>query len=160
MAGKQGDPSPRILELSPEAKRVWIDFYNDSAERQEALNEELRAHAAKLVGYAARLALVVHVVRQVTRDRTLRYASTIDGSSVQSATELVEWFGREARRVQARLGASPRERQLLHRAEVIQTLGGAVAVRDWQRRRGHTAAEARLELEAGTAVAAVCVGRG
>ncbi len=145
---RQGEPRPVVLELSTDAKQRWVDFYNDHAEEQEAMSADLRAHWSKLEAYAARLALLVHAVRQVSQDRSLRYGHTIDRASVETAVELVRWFGDEARRVYALLGGSARDRELHQRVEVLWALGGSVTVRDWQRKRFlRTADGARRELQ-------------
>ncbi len=145
---RQGEPRPVVLELSSDAKHHWVDFYNDHAEQQEAMSGELRAHWSKLEAYAARLALVVHALRQVAQDRSLRYGHTIDQASVDAAVELVRWFGNEACRVYALLGGSARDRELHQHVEVLRALGGSVTVRGWQRKRVlRTADEARRELQ-------------
>ena len=94
-----GEPIPKTLGLDPAAKREWIRFYNSHAEEQAELHGELAAAWSKLEGYAARLALVVHVVRQAANDPTLTTPDAIDAVSIAAGVRLAGWFGHEARRV-------------------------------------------------------------
>ena len=60
-----GDEGPFALRLTPEAKELWVAYYNEWAERQAALDGPAAAAYAKLEGGAARLALLHAVVGQV-----------------------------------------------------------------------------------------------
>src|SRR5262249_9743243 len=64
---QDGEKIPHVLTLSPEGKVVWVQFYNDWAREQAAVEGELAAAFSKLEGYAARLALVHHVVSCTAR---------------------------------------------------------------------------------------------
>jgi hypothetical protein len=59
------EDGPHILHLSPEAKVAWIDFYNSWAQEQSTTEGELAAAFSKLEGFAARFALLHHVVTHV-----------------------------------------------------------------------------------------------
>ena len=78
-------------------------FYDEHAAQQQELRGDLRAHWSKLEACAARLALVIHTVRQVSGDEALAYEHTIDETSIAAAVRLVRWFGAEACRVYALL---------------------------------------------------------
>lgn len=148
LQGEDGDARPLDLPLTPEGKRVWVSFYNSHAQEQVELTGDLAASWSKLEGYAARLALVVHLARWAAGDPTLENPNLVDEGSVNAGVELSRWFGHEARRVYAILGESPEERQHRRLVEMIQSKGGAVTVRDVQRssRQYATAADAEQAL--------------
>lgn len=93
---ESGRPAPIPVPLSPEAKALWIRFYDEhnagmAGERDEAI----RAAFAKLEGYAARLALVLTLARDTG-------AESIDAASMEGGITLARWFAHEARRIYAR----------------------------------------------------------
>ena len=53
---------PRVLHLSPEAKAEWVKFYDEWADEQHASEGELAAAFSKLEAYAARFAMLHHIV--------------------------------------------------------------------------------------------------
>ena len=57
------EPAPVDLTLTREAKAAWVRFYNEHAREQVDLSGDLAAAWSKLEGYAARFALLVHLVR-------------------------------------------------------------------------------------------------
>ncbi|RMH27381.1 MAG: DUF3987 domain-containing protein, partial [Planctomycetota bacterium] len=68
-----GEPVPRLLSLTPGAKRAWVAFVNEHGQRQlEHVGDEAAAFS-KLEAYAARLALVVHCARLAASDPTLEH---------------------------------------------------------------------------------------
>jgi hypothetical protein len=64
----------------------------------------LRGPWAKLEGYGARLALVVHVCRQVSGETE---SVDVDGPSMEKAAQLVRYFQAHARRVYGQLAGMP-----------------------------------------------------
>ena len=146
-ADENGDLRPLILELTPQGKTSWIRFYNSHAAEQEDLTGDLAATWSKLEAYAARLALVVHLVRSAADDPTLRYPDAIDEVSVEAGIALTRWFGHEAKRIYAMFGEGDDDSQRRQLAELIERKGGMVTVRDWQRARSHkTSSDAESEL--------------
>jgi len=142
-----GDPTPHIVPLTVQAKLTWIDFVNEHGERQVELVGDEAAAWSKLEGYAARLALVVHLVRAAAEDPTLESPDHIDEQSVAAGVHLSRWFAAEALRVYALLDEEEEVRERRRLVERIELHGGEVAVRDWQRLRSHrTVAEAEAEL--------------
>lgn len=140
---------PVIVRLSPDAKRLWVQFYDEHAQQQVALTGDMAAMWSKIEGYAARLALVFHCVRWAADDATLADASVVDEVSLQAGIDLARWFGNEAKRVYALLGSSREDQQRHALIEIIERKGGRVSVRDWQQCRSHptsTAAEAELVM--------------
>ena len=66
-------PQPVELGLSSDGKREWVGFYNAHARRlAEANGDRLLRCYRKSKGAVARIALVVHLVRLVAADATLR----------------------------------------------------------------------------------------
>jgi hypothetical protein len=128
-----GEPRPRIVRLTPEAKEAWIEFYNDHAREQAELTGDLSAAWSKLEGYAARLALVVHCVRWAAHDGTITNPDLVDAGSIAAGVRLSRWFGQEARRVYAVLGESDEDREQRRLVELIERKGGQVSVRDVMR---------------------------
>lgn len=102
-----GEPYPKPIRLSVEGKRSWVDFYNRFAVVQQALSAELASAAAKIEGYAARLSLIVHCVRQVADE--LPADALIDEASVAAGVAIAEWCWGEAQRIYRMLKESPAE---------------------------------------------------
>ncbi len=124
----EGRPRPRILALTPEAKRVWTAYFNRHSAEQVELDGDLAAAWSKLRGGAARLALVVHLAEwaaggNVDPDR-------IDQSSVEAGIGLADWFGQEAQRVYALLGETEGDREDRELVAWIERKGGRATVRD------------------------------
>jgi hypothetical protein len=126
---------PHFLGLSPPAKRLFVDFYNEWGEVQFASEGAQEAAFAKLEGYAPRLILLHHVVclaaAQVDDTRAITEASVIAG------IKLVRWFAAEAGRVYAMLRESDQQRQTRELIEWIEAHGGRVTVRQVQKSNHH-----------------------
>ena len=58
-----GQDCPAIVNLGPQAKEIWIQFYRRHQDEAAALMGDLAAAWSKLEGYAARIALVIHLTR-------------------------------------------------------------------------------------------------
>ncbi|MHB1157127.1 MAG: YfjI family protein [Phycisphaerales bacterium] len=125
---ERGEPQPGIVELDTDAKRAWIDFYNDHAKQQAALSGDMAAAWSKLEGYAARLALVVHVVRWLTSDTA--NAGQVDARSIAAGVALSRWFGHEAQRVYAVLHESDDQRGARRLVEWIAQRNGTTTARE------------------------------
>jgi hypothetical protein len=138
-----GTPVPRDIDLSADAKRIWIDFFNEHGNEQAALTGDLAAAWAKIEGYAARLALIIHYLKWAVGEAA--DDPSIDAESMSAGIELARWFGNEAKRTYEVLRESDDEQELRQLAELIDAQGGSVRVRDWQRQRKHTNSEAAEE---------------
>jgi DNA polymerase I-like protein with 3'-5' exonuclease and polymerase domains len=137
-----GEAVPKIVALTPEAKALWREYYNAWAKQQHESADELAACYSKLEGYAARLALVHHLVTGSDGPLTTL--------SMQAGITLARWFAHEARRLYRLLAESPQERELRRLVEYIRSHGGRVSARQLQRfnnRRYATAAAAETALE-------------
>jgi len=141
----QGDGEPKSLDLplTPAGKETWIRFYNGHAEEQAGLSGDLAAAWSKLEGYAARLALVIHLVRWAAGDATLDNPNIIDEHSIEAGVKLSRWFGQGARRVYQILGETDEQRDQRRLIETIRSRGGSITVRELQRSsRKYSKAEA------------------
>ena len=96
-----GCPKPHIVELSADAKRLYVAFANRNSDEQSALSGELASTWDKLENYAARFALIFHYVRVASGDSALSDQRQVDAVSMSQAIRLAEWFKGEARRVHA-----------------------------------------------------------
>jgi len=128
-----GDERPRLVTLGDDGKRAWVTFYNEHAGEQVNLSGDEAAAWSKLEGYAARLALVVHLSRQAAADATLRDPARVDEASISTGVVLARWFGDEAGRVYAILGESDEACESRRLVEWIDRKGGTATARDLTR---------------------------
>ena len=93
-----GDPVPRILELAPEVCQQWEDWYNDHLAETEAADfpDSLVGPWSKLVSYAVRLALIVHLLRSACGEKV---GAEVDAESLDRAFRLIAYFKSHARAV-------------------------------------------------------------
>ena len=99
---EHGKPTPRILELSADARPIWEAWYNDHQAEQLSPDfpDWLVGPWSKLVAYAARLGLVVHLLR-VACGETL--ADEVDAGSLERAFRMIAYFKSHARAVYSRM---------------------------------------------------------
>jgi len=114
---------PVLLGLTAEAKKIFVDFYNECA--RSAFEADIRKAAqwSKLSAYSARLALVGQLMCDPD-------AKEISGDVMRAACELARWFGNEAERIYALIAETPEQRERRRLIEFIQSRGGIVSVRD------------------------------
>jgi hypothetical protein len=127
------DQQPLDLHMTPAARQVWIRFYNEHGKEQEELSGDLAATWSKLEGYAARLALVVHLVRWAAGDTRLQDPNGIDEQSILSGISLSRWFGTEAKRFYCQLHEDPERKEVRLIRERLVSWGGYATPRDLQR---------------------------
>jgi hypothetical protein len=123
-----GEARPRVLGWTDSGRRPWVDYVNRLAAdlNSGAHPPALRGPWAKMEGYGARLALVLHVCHFTAGETT---EVDVDERSVRGATRLAEYFQAHARRVYDRLSPQPRSYN-----------PDGQAVLDWvHRRRGELA---------------------
>jgi hypothetical protein len=125
-----GMPSPYAVQLSAEAKRYWVEFYDDFAEQQAGAEGELKACYSKLEAYAARFSLLHHVVTKVGRGEDL---DPVGLESLKAGVALATWFAVEARRIYGLLGETPDLARIRRLVEFIRTHGGRITSRRLQR---------------------------
>lgn len=144
---RSGAPVSGIVELSQTAKNLYCEFYNEHAQEQETLDDDLAAAWSKLEEYAARLAMIIHVCRHVSGEDVAE--REVDEISMAAGIVLTRWFCRETRRVYAVLEQSESERACHELADWIRRKGGEVSVPAVQggHRRFRTSVEAEMALE-------------
>lgn len=145
------EPTPVDVPLSPDGRAAWIEFYDAHGKEQDAVvSDDLAAAFAKLEGYAARLALIFHLVRAVEGDSALANVDAVDAASVTAGVTVARWFCHETSRVYAALAESPEDRDQRELLAWISQRGGLVSIRDLQRgqRRFKTSDDARAAIDA------------
>ncbi len=91
-------PRGTTLSLSPGAKRLWVDYFNDAnAEQETRPDGPAKAVAAKGITHTARLALLLHLCRTVCMESTSN--ETVDGGSMEAALQIGQWLTCETLRV-------------------------------------------------------------
>jgi len=113
---RPGDTRPYFLHLTACGKAAWKDFTRDHAAEvnHEDFPDFLRGPWAKLRGYGARLALVIHCLREAAGSAA---GNAVDGDSIKAGARLVGYFKSHARRMLAAIDADPvvpGARRLLH----------------------------------------------
>jgi hypothetical protein len=154
-----GQPQPVDIPLSQDGRKAWIQFYNAHANEQAAMSGDLAAAFSKLEGYAARFALLVHLIRAESQDPTLTDPAAVDAKSIAAGAVLSRWFGDEVARVYAIIGGNPESPEDRVKRGVIRLVhdrGGRITPNDLRRRnrsfRTSEEAEAALQrlVDAGT----------
>ena len=140
-----------IVDLSPEAKDLFIRFFNSNVDERVTLKSDMKAAWAKFTSYAARLALVFHVVQCLKGEGSLKEMS---GDSMQRAIRLVFWFKRETPSILQLLRHTKCEIDFESKSvlDLVERNGGQMTVRELQHQRrkyrskgGAKAAEAILD---------------
>ncbi len=148
--------SPVYISLTPEARELWVPFFNGHHQELAEHTGDLAAAYAKLEQYAARLALIIHCVKQASREPSMYDPNEVDADSMAAGIALVQWFKREAKRVYRMLSESGAEREEREQLDDqyrlkkwIQDRGGEVTVPEVQRgnRRYETAEDAKAVLD-------------
>ena len=153
---KDGEKVPHVVRLSKEAKRAWIAFYNAWAQEQAAAEGELAAAFSKLEGYAARFALLHHVVTRLSRleDDT----ADVEVESIEAGVTFSRWCAEEARRIYTTLSESEDERNARRLVEYIRSRGGEITARELQKSNSRKYPESEHAQEALDALAAAGFG--
>jgi hypothetical protein len=124
-----GEVQPVDVELCPGAKALYTAFYDQHNEEKLDLVGDLAAVWSKLEETAARLALVLHMVRSCSGEEGVE-PLTLDETSMASGIRLAEWFKYEMRRVYAILGETEVEEENRRLVEWIRNNGGTTTVRE------------------------------
>ena len=141
--------NPALIAPTTDAMRRWAQTHDRlEAERHAEPDDRMRAARAKLIGAIPRLALIFQMVSAASGEKGAAVRS-IDDLSMRRAVDLVEWFGREARRVYGMLageGDGGSEDSII---QWIEQRGGEVTPRDLARHarnfRGVDAAQSYLD---------------
>jgi hypothetical protein len=140
------DGSPRVIDLGPEAADAWRAFYNEHAREQLAAHGHVASMLNKAEAWAARLALVFHMIAQAGADPTR--GDRIQADSIEAAVLIARWAAREWRRVFEGIQAGEIEADDRVLREWLRSRGGVATARDVQR-HGPTAYRAPGAAEAG-----------
>ncbi|MCL2305329.1 MAG: DUF3987 domain-containing protein [Planctomycetaceae bacterium] len=126
--------NPLIVRLSPEAKDLFTQFFNVNVDERMVLDSDMKAFWAKFASYAARLALVFHVVQRIEDGAPME---ELPGETMQRAIRLIMWFKREAARILKLLRQTKCEIDFEAQAVLglIEQNGGRITVRELQHRR-------------------------
>jgi hypothetical protein len=129
-----GEGNPIDLPLTGEAQDAFIRFVNEHGAEQATLGDDrLEAAWSKLEAYAARMALIMHLVRCVTDDTSLQDPNRVDEKSIRSGITLARWFGHEARRVYANMGTTDEDRERHGLVDLVRRKGGQITPRELTR---------------------------
>lgn len=126
--GADGKPKSALVKLSDDAQALYRDFVNEHGTEQFGMTGDLAAAWSKLEEIPARIALLLHCVRQASGEPVDPWQC--DAQSMQAALELAQWFKNETQRIYRLLTVSPAERRLQQVAEWIERRGGIVRPRD------------------------------
>ena len=141
------DKVPHRLQLSPEAKNAWIAFYGEWAKEQARVEDEMAAAYSKLEGYAARFALIHHVVSHINVESDDR--RPVGVKSIEAGATLARWFANEAFRIYTTSTESNANREARRLVEFLHARGGKATVKELRNasRRYPTAADAEAALQ-------------
>ena len=102
LTGLYDTPRGSILSLTSDAKKRWVDYFDDANASLEGRTEgPARAVAAKGITHTARLALIIHLARVACGES---HADDVDQDSMEAAITLGSWLTDETLRVYDALG--------------------------------------------------------
>lgn len=130
-----GHISPSDVSLSPEAQERFIKFVNDHAVKAVELQGADAAAWSKLKGYAARFALIFHLVRQAGGEDVDPWQADIQ--SIEAGIELADFFWNECQRIYNRFRESEEATSRRELRQWLAARGGQATVRDLQRGPRH-----------------------
>ncbi len=145
---EHNDPIPVTLTLTPEAKKLFIQYFNAHNAEQMEMDGDLGAAWSKLEEVAARLALIIQCVESASAFGQPP-ATVVEADSMRRGIALTEWFKHEARRVYAMLDETETAADRRKLTEWIERRGGAATARDvcQGHRRFATTEEAEKALD-------------
>lgn len=141
--------TPRLLPLTVDAKRLWVEFHDDHASEQAELHGDLTAAWAKLTGYAARLSLVCQLAEWASGN-DWQPPTEVGVEAVQAGIALARWFSEETKRIYSVLDETDEQREVRELAEYLRQRGGTISARDLARgprRYRHDVDRADAELQ-------------
>ena len=123
-------PEPVVKQFTPEGRAAfvtWLKRHYDELAADD-FPEHLRGPYAKLEGYCARLALILHECGGVCNKAQ---QEAIDKVSVQGAISLISYFKHHANRVYGRLHTSPQEQRITKARAWLVKHSGMASLRDF-----------------------------
>jgi hypothetical protein len=124
-----GKPQPKLVWPTDGALERFRQWHDDLSVELCGMSGALKAAFSKLEEYAARIALVLHCVRQATGETS---SEMLDEISMQAGIDLARWFKHEARRCYAMLGESDEATERRKLLEWIERRGSEVTIRQVQ----------------------------
>ena len=133
-----------IVSLSKNAKRTaWVPFFSTNASELVSISaDDGRATWAKFPAYAARLALILHVVQWIeskhpSGEWPIDIPSEISTETMWAAIRLIEWFKSESARMLNLLGGGKTtcDREAMDILQAINKNGDRITVRELVRSR-------------------------
>ena len=120
---EHGEPTPRVLSLAPEACPVWHEWYDAHVAEAESadLDEMLKSFWPKCVAYAARLSLIIHLLRAASGEQV---SDDVDEESLRRGLKLVRYFQSHTRAVYAHLRLPKKGNQVHHAIAWVRQHGG------------------------------------
>ncbi len=149
-AGKDvnGRGVPGYVSLSPDARELFIEFYNRNGEAIDVASENEGAVLSKMEGCAARLALIFHCCRTSHTD------SALSDEDLDAGVKVAEWLIDEASRVYRLLAESSPDAEIrtLHQQtiQIANSKNGHLTPSDLHKRnksRWPSVEAARLSLD-------------
>jgi hypothetical protein len=133
---------PFLVLLTEDGRQAWTQFTRDNADQANAedFSPVLRGPWSKLLGYCARLALVLHMLRWACGEFKADDGSLgdgtdpVDGESMRRAVLLVDYFKGHARKVYSVLDTDPRIADARH---VLRWLASKPDLKAFTRRDVH-----------------------
>jgi hypothetical protein len=125
---------PGVVTLTAEGRAAFVRYVNDLYAQlaDPELPDHLRGPYAKLEGYTARLALLLHLCRRVAGEAR---HDAVDARSVTAATALIAYFQAHMTRVYTRLWSTRADQRAEIALQWIRAHGRECTIRDLQRHR-------------------------
>jgi heme oxygenase len=124
----EGREAARLVRLSPEARRLWVEFHDIHADELADHVGDLAAAWSKLRDTCARIALIMHETRLAAGEKVDELE--VDADCMRQAITLVDWLKYETRRVYRILGETEVDRAVRQADEKLVS---------WLERRGGSA---------------------
>jgi len=138
-----GESKPAVVEIAPDALQLFVDFYNQHNREQVNLTGDMAAAWSKLEEYAARIALVLHMIQRTEDDPMNPSSNRLPASTMADAIAITQWFKAEARRVYAILDCGAMNQEDSNLIAIVSKMGGECTVRELMQkhRTQYTSAE-------------------
>jgi hypothetical protein len=103
--------NPYRVEMTEEARRLFIENYNSlAADRVSLQSGILKASLSKMVGYAGRIAIVLHIAEYASRLHNKPFPGRIppvEKETMNNAIQITQWFIEQSQRVIRQLCPQP-----------------------------------------------------
>lgn len=127
-----GSMRPWMCVRTPEAEVVWKQWYDQRAVTINKQERQTRAVSFKNIGYAARLSLIMQMLRWATDESQTNQA--IEPESVHAGCWLADYFSAQYQLVYEKLHTKPDDIKANELLEWIKKKGGKATVRDIRRK--------------------------